>query len=203
MAEITTGLRGLLRHPLVYETVQSLMGGSGSRKRFADTHIRAEPGDVVVDIGCGPAELLRHLPDVRYIGFDPNPHYVERAKRVFGARGTFHCKYFDAADAQTLPPVDVAVVSAVLHHMDDGQARELFDLLRQAVRPGGRVVSLDNVFIENQNPIARWLISMDRGRHVRGPGGYRELARHAFETVDATIEHKRFPPYTHFIMTAS
>ncbi len=85
--------------------------------------------------------------------------------------------------------------------MDDAQASELFVLLRQVLKPGGRVITVDNVFTERQNPIARLLISLDRGRHVRSPAGYEALARGAFAHVDGTVVAQAFPPYTLFFMT--
>ncbi|MEM6661814.1 MAG: class I SAM-dependent methyltransferase [Pseudomonadota bacterium] len=208
MAEVNTGFRGLLRYAAIYEILQSLMGAERGRRHFVSKHVRPNSGDVVVDIGCGPAELLRHMPAVRYFGYEPNPRYVERAKKAFSDQvasglGNFQCKYFDEDDLAQLPPVDIAIVSAVLHHMDDEQAQHLFGLFRKILKPGGRVVTLDNVFVDNQNPIARFLISMDRGQNVRSPEGYAALAEGVFDRIDTTVEHRRFPPYTHFIMTAS
>jgi SAM-dependent methyltransferase len=203
MTERKRGLYAALRHPVVYETVQRLMGSPDrGRRRFAEHFVRAQPGDRVLDIGCGPAHLLAHLPDVEYIGWEPNGAYVAKARETFGDRGTFHVGLFGPAQARELAPVDIAIVSAVLHHIDDAQASELFDLLRQVVKPGGRVITLDNVFIERQNPIARFLISLDRGRHVRSPAGYEALARSAFAHVDGKVVPQAFPPYTHFFMTA-
>ncbi|EUA32283.1 putative methyltransferase type 12 [Mycobacterium intracellulare] len=98
--------------------------------------------------------------------------------------------------------MDIAIVSAVLHHMDDAQANELFGLLRQVLKPGGRVVTLDPVFTERQNPIARLIISLDRGRHVRSPASYEALARAAFTDVRGQVVVQAFPPYTRFFMTA-
>jgi SAM-dependent methyltransferase len=196
------GLYAALTHPKLYETVQRLMGADARRRDFSHEFVRARPGDRVLDIGCGPAHLRAHLPEVEYFGWEPNASYVEKARKTYGDRGTFHVGFFGPEQARSLDPVDIAIVSAVLHHMDDAQASELFALLRQVVKPGGRVITLDNVFIERQNPIARLIIGFDRGRHVRSPVGYEALARGVFAHVTGTVVPQSFPPYTYFYMTA-
>jgi len=196
------GLYAALRNPKLYETVQRLMGADERRRHFAEEFVRAQPGDRVLDIGCGPAHLRAYLPDVEYIGWEPNAAYVEKARNIYGDRGTFNVGFFGPEEARSLDPVDVVIVSAVLHHMDDAQVTELFSLLRQVLKPGGRVITLDNVFIERQNPIARFLISLDRGRNVRSPDGYETLARGQFAKVSGAVVPQAFPPYTYFYMTA-
>lgn len=198
------GLYAALRNPKLYETVQRVMGGDERRRHFAEEFVQAQSGDRVLDIGCGPAQLRAYLPDdVEYIGWEPNAAYVEKARKIYGDRGTFNVGLFGPAEAHSLNPVDIAIVSAVLHHMDDGQVTELFQLLRQVLKPGGRVITLDNVFVECQNPIARFLISLDRGRNVRSPDGYEALAKGEFANVRGTVVPQSFPPYTYFYMTAS
>lgn len=196
------GFYAALRNPKVYETVQSWMKADRVRSEFVQRFVRPQPGDRVLDIGCGPAHLLAHLPDVEYIGWEPNASYVNKARTIYGDRGTFHVGLFGPEEARSLEPVDIAIVSAVLHHMSDVQARELFGLLRGVLKPGGRVITLDNVFIKGQNPIAKLLISLDRGRHVRSPDGYQQLARDTFGQVEGTVVPQTFPPYTYFYMTA-
>ncbi len=201
MAERQRGLFSLLKYAPIYDTVQRIMNANDVREKFARDFICAAPGDKVLDIGCGPAHLLAHMPRVDYIGWEPNSKYIEQARKDYGERGTFNVGYFGAEEASQLKNIDIAVISAVLHHMSDSEAQELFRLLRKVLSPNGRIVTLDNVFVADQNPIARFLISMDRGRHVRSPDGYLALARSHFDKVSGTTVHSRFPPYTYYFMT--
>ncbi|WP_371420915.1 class I SAM-dependent methyltransferase [Tardiphaga sp.] len=203
MAERKKGLFSLLKYAPVYDTVQRIMRVDEIRAQFARDYICAAPGDVVLDIGCGPAHLLAHLPPVKYIGWEPNPHYVSQARRDYGDRGVFNVGLFGPRQARDLEnTIDIAIVSAVLHHMNDSEAKELFALLSTTLKPGGRIVTLDNVFVDKQNLIAKFLISIDRGRHVRDPDGYLSLARSSFERATGDVVHRVFPPYTYFFMTA-
>jgi len=192
----------LLNFPRAYDAAQWVLGARDGRERFARDHLRARNGDRVLDIGCGSAPILSYLPEVDYHGWDPNARYIERARRLYAGRGRFHTGLFGPQEARTLGPVDIVILSAVLHHMTDTEALELFALLRSIVKPGGRVVSVDNVFIEQQHPVARFLINLDRGRHVRTPQGYQALARRSFGSVVGEVVNQSFPPYTHFYMTA-
>jgi len=84
------GLYAALTDPKLYETVQRLLGAESRRRDFAQRFVHAKPGDRVLDIGCVPAHLLAHLPDVEYSGWEPNAAYVAKARKTYGDRGTFH-----------------------------------------------------------------------------------------------------------------
>jgi SAM-dependent methyltransferase len=202
MAELRTGIRGsLLASPLIYEFVQTIFGAARVRQEFVREHLRAKSGEKVLDIGCGTGDLVKYLPPVNYIGYEPNESYVAHARTHFP--GKFHAKIFDAADAEETLDVDLVIISAVLHHLDDEEASSLFALLRRCLKSTGRIVTIDPVFVEQQNPIARFFISIDRGQNVRTPSGYEELAKGLFETVNGVMQHQRMLPYTRWIMTIS
>lgn len=204
MAQVTSGVRAVLSHPVAYEAFQRFMGAKRRREWIVHDLIRPFPGMRILDLGCGPAEILDSLPaDVAYTGYDMSAEYIEAAKAKFGARGTFHCRLLEEAEAATLEPFDVVMGIGVLHHLDDGTARQFMTLARAGLKPGGRVLTLDACYVPKQNPIARFIISKDRGQHVRDEAGYRALAEGIFTGVAGAVKHWAWIPYTHWSMECS
>ena len=204
MAQITSGPRAVLSSPAVYDTFQWLMGGRVGRTDFATTMVRARAGMRVLDVGCGTGELLAYLPDgVYYHGWDISDAYVAAARERFGSSGQFTAGLLTEAAVISEAPYDVVIASGVLHHLNDGLVRELAHLARLAVRNGGRFVSVDPVVAAGQHPLARFLISRDRGQHVRTPDQYLGLVQPAFSDPAGVVRHRRWVPYTHWMMEAT
>lgn len=154
-------------------------------------------------IGCGPADILDFLPAVDYIGFDANPKYIQEAMERYKDRGTFFCEVV----SQVSLPIDyyayfdIVLAIGVLHHLNDAEAPDLLRLAHIALKPGGRLITLDGVFTERQSPCARWIISMDRGQFVRNQSGYTNLVRQVFENLTVSIRYDMIRvPYTHIII---
>jgi len=203
MAQITSGIRAVLSSPRVYDVFQRLMGGHVGRTDFSAHVVRAHPGTRVLDIGCGTGDLLAYLPDgVEYHGWDISASYIEAARARFGSRGAFHSGLVSEADLAGLPPFDVVIASGVLHHLDDDEVRAFARLARRALAGHGRLATIDPVWAPGQHPIARALIARDRGQHVRTPEAYTALLRSVFPDVTGTLRHRRWVPYTHWMMEA-
>lgn len=189
MAERTTGWRAVLSHPRVFEAVQHAVGARSWLKRFVQGTIKPQPGQSMIDIGCGPAAILNYLPPLEYCGFDHSAAYIDAAKKRFGDRTGVR---FFCADASTfrqygVGPFEVATAIGLLHHLDDRQVLDLFANVREMLTPDGRLFTADPCFFDGQHGITRRIIAADRGQHVRDFNSYASLARKVFPSATASL----------------
>jgi hypothetical protein len=132
---------------------RSMEGGAAERvERIAGLPWDAE---LVVDVGGGTGrmleELLRRHPSLRGVLFDL-PEVVEQADvpdQCEAVAGSF----FDG-----VPAGDAYVLSRILHGFDDETAAGILAKIRQAARPGARVLIIDAVLPEGNEPHGnKWL----------------------------------------------
>jgi SAM-dependent methyltransferase len=155
----------------------------------------------VLDIGCGPGDILEYLPDVAYVGIDLSPSYIEAARVRFGSRGRFICKPVEEMVVEEPESFDIVMANGVVHHLDDSSAMGLYGLARAALKPTGRFVSIDGAFVKGQSPVARLLLRNDRGKFVRAPEDYAALASRVFPDVKVSVRHDLLRvPYTHVML---
>jgi len=183
---VLSRVKSLLSSVPMYVGLQKAVGAHRVRY-LALERLDLKPGDVVLDVGCGPAYYFDRLPAVRYFGFDTSERYIEHARKRFGDRGEFRCEIFTADHLAELPPVDKVMLLGLLHHLTDEQSRHLLDLSARALAPTGEVISIDPTFEPKQNPISKWMSANDRGEHVRQPEGFVALAGEAFGDVQGEI----------------
>ena len=193
-------LRSILAFPSVYRLFGRLVAGN-VRTVYTREFVKAEPGQRVLDLGCGPGDVLDHLPDVDYVGIDINPRYVRAAQTRFGQRGTF--RHEDVADTvvRDAGSFDIVMANGLLHHLTDDEVRQLLTLAQRALKPGGRLVTFDGCFVPGQSRLARLLLRMDRGRFVRTQEAYAALTSAVFGEVECHLRDDLIRiPYTHLIM---
>jgi SAM-dependent methyltransferase len=194
--------RALLSLAPAYRLCSWTVGADQMRRQYSNEYIRAQPGQRVLDLGCGPGDMLEYLPDVDYEGYDISDAYIKAAQAKFGTRGKFFHERVEGLKTRPWPePYDLVLGTAVLHHLSDEEAMSLFQIAARAGRPGGRLVTLDGCYRDGQSRIARTLLKMDRGQFVRSEEEYRRLAGTAFGSVRAAIrEDLAAIPYTYIIM---
>jgi SAM-dependent methyltransferase len=203
MSHRSTGIYRIFQSAAVYERFQRLLGSDAARRRFVRELLRPSPGARILDIGCGTGAILDYLPrDVDYVGYDLNPGYIEDARRRYSGRGRFYCARVEEAPEEP-GSFDLVLAVAILHHLDDSAAGGLLASAHRNLRPGGALVTLDPVRHPGQSPIARLLVALDRGRRVRTPEGYRDLAASHFPSIATALLTDLLPiPYSHFLMRA-
>jgi SAM-dependent methyltransferase len=186
-----SGLLRWLKVPFLYKAFQDAVGGSALYRRLIEKHVRAKPGDKVIDIGCGPVRALERLPNVEYVGFDINPDYIAFAKRTYGSKGTFVIgNTRSLRDDSRFKDADIAIAIGVLHHLDDEEAVDCFRFAYDALKGGGRLICHEACWIPNQGAFSKYIMSHDRGRNIRTEQQYRQLAGKVFRTVHAWVDPK-------------
>ena len=182
-----------LQLPRLYNLVQKLVGGGRDRAAFVRTHVVFRPDDKIVDAGCGTGGALEFLPPVKYLGFDPNAHYVRVARSRYGSRGEFLCGDANSPRVRELAQgADAFLSLGVLHHLTDQQIREILSLAQTCLRPGGRFIFYEPCFSANDHWVGRIFMRLDRGGNIKTDQAWRALISEYFATVE---EYIRRPVY--------
>lgn len=193
-------VRSALSLPQAYKLFWHAVGGASYIRTLVREHVQPAADSRILDIGCGPGQVVPFLGPCEYTGVDISAEYIESARNRF-PHASFYC---DRVDKYKLPHksyFDRVIALGVLHHLDDAEALQLFETAHEALKPGGKLVTLDGVFVQGQSAIARELLKRDRGEFVRNEAGYSQMAEKVFSTVKVTIRHNLLRiPYSHIIM---
>jgi SAM-dependent methyltransferase len=186
-----SGLLGWLKVPFLYNAFQAAVGATTLRRKLIENHVRAKPGDKVIDIGCGSAPALQWFPAVEYIGLDINPDCIALARRTYASRGTFIVGNPQSVGGDSrFKAADIVMAIGVLHHLDDEEAEQCIRFAYDALNTTGRFVCHEPCWIPSQGAISKFIMSTDRGRDIRTEQQYRQLSAKVFNKVDAWVDTK-------------
>lgn len=191
-------LRRVLESPVVYQLFQQSGGFFNARLKAIARHLDVPETGVIVDVGCGPGYLRRHLPSTcRYIGFDTDQDYIDFARRHHAQNAEYHCQPFDAGAVAQVRPVDIVMMNGLLHHLTDAEAQTVVTDAYNALKPGGRIFTLDGCYTPGQTAFKRRLLDLDRGQYVRTRDEYAALFAGEFGPVRSVVEEDlSWVPYT-------
>lgn len=179
---------------------QKIMSGTSFRKKIIKKNIRNK-NKKVLDIGCGPAEILEYIPSAVYYGFDIDRRSINYAKNKFKNNNYhFFCKRFEKDDLKRLPKFDYVILFGILHHIDNVEAKNILYLCKKVMKKNAILLTEDPIFIKKQNLIAKFLITRDRGMNVRIKDDYTNLVKTHFKKIKSNITRQFFIPYTWFSM---
>jgi len=166
-------LHPILQHPLVFDVQERLCNNYDAVEReFHDYLIAARD---VLDIGCSTGACAASVFDFnrhRYVGIDIDASYVAHAARRYPA-GRF--LRMDARRLQFAEEsFDRVLFMGAMHHMSDDLVRECLREVRRVLRPDGRVLVGEPVFVRDW-PLSTLLLRLDRGGFIRSTEGYSGL----------------------------
>ncbi|APT10454.1 MULTISPECIES: class I SAM-dependent methyltransferase [Mycobacterium] len=139
----------VLNYPRTYEWATNAWS-LGLRARMWDRLVGlsgAEPGNRVLDVGCGTGYFTRRIaravhPGGSVVGIDPSQSMVDYAARRAPANAAFQ-----VASAEDLPfsdqSFDVVVSSLAFHHFPVDRRADAVRQMFRVLRPGGRLCIAD------------------------------------------------------------
>jgi len=193
-------IRSVLAIPAAYNLWWRVVGGPAWAKVLVGQYIQPRAGARILEIGCGPGTIAGYLPDSEYVGFDMSSKYVEMARKRF-PHAQFVCERVSQFSLAKQQSFDAVLALGIVHHLDDQEARQLFQIAYDALKSGGKLITFDGVWTSDQSPVARWLLARDRGEYVRNKGEYVNIASQVFANVKANVRHDLIRiPYSHLIL---
>jgi putative AdoMet-dependent methyltransferase len=158
-------------------------------------------GSVVMEFGVGTGNLSRLLlaAGYRVIGIEPSAAMREKAKSKLPELELYEGHFLHIPDG--LPPVDGIVSTYAFHHLtDEEKDRALRDFARR-LRPGGRIVFADTVFLDEETKQAMQQEAEKRGFHELALDLNREYypvverLKSAFHQAGLTVRLKQLNRY--------
>lgn len=197
---MTQYLRRVLSIPAAYQLWWNVVGGPALANVLVSEYVRPKAGARILEIGCGPGTIVGYLPPSDYLGFDLSPKYIELARKRFPT-AHFVCERVSQFTLAREQSFDVVLAFGIVHHLEDAEARQLFQIAHDALKPAGKLVTVDGVWTDDQSPAARWLLARDRGEYVRGEREYVGIASQVFRNIRPSVRHDLLRiPYTHLIL---
>ena len=152
----------------LYDPIVGLMGFDRARQELISA-AKLEPGQRILDIGCGTGTLAvmlkRQYASSSLIGLDPDPKALRRARTKATRNGV--SVQFDQGFADKLPYKDDSFErvfsSFMFHHLDEQERKSMLREVLRVLTPRGSFHLLD--FVANQPShglLDRWLQSHAR-----------------------------------------
>lgn len=203
MAQRISGAYRLITIPSIYKGLMFALGADRAITRYVHEVLQPTAGMKMLDVGCGPANVLDYLPALDYVGIDLNEKHIAFARERYGNRGKFLVGNVAEDLRQDEHKFDLINASGILHHLSDDEAMSLFQSLKRLLRPAGRIVTFDNVWLPEQRSVAKLLNRMDSGLNIRSQDGYVGLLEYSGLNVETRIFHDLLRiPYDHIVMIA-
>ncbi len=156
---------------------------------------RAQPGDRIVDLGCGagPVSLLLAERGARVLAVDGNQATLRRLEQAARERSLTGLEVLARPiDCLSLPArsADLIVTSYALHRLRDADKQRLVAAAYHWLRPGGTFIVADMMFGRGTSSQDRAIIrSKVRSLASKGIGGWWRIAKNSYRYLVRVQDH--------------
>jgi len=156
-----------------YDFFTALMGMGVNRpnSRMVVELAQIQPGDAVLDVGCGTGNLTLTAqtaagPGGRVHGIDASPEMIETAKKKAARLNSLVVFNVGLIEQLAFPDAtfDKVISRLVIHHLPDDLKVKAFDEIRRVLKPGGRILIAD--FIQPRNHVLNHITGAMVGSHM-------------------------------------
>ena len=150
----TPGTKSLVMHSEArYYDLLAWLLTLGRERAFRERLVelaRLEPGEAVLDVGCGTGTLAiavkRRVGAAGTVhGIDASPEMIDRARRKAAKAGVDVAFQTGIVEALPFPDArfDAVVSTLMLHHLPRPIRQQCAREMRRVLKPGGRVLAVD------------------------------------------------------------
>ena len=180
--DIPDNLKKLLEIPLVYNCFQHCTGYYKFMiQKVSESILEINPTSVV-DLGCGPGMLLqKRIINNNYLGIDISSKYTIQAEmnaKKLSIQSLFETKKVEKVNYEKYSeflgarPIFLAV--GLFHHLPNENLKLLLEQIKKT-QSNAQMISIDPVFIDNQDFVSKYIVSQDRGKFVRHKNDLTEI----------------------------
>ncbi len=174
-------LTHILKFARFYQLYQWLVGAHKYQHLFNHEYICYQSDEKVLDIGCGPADILNILPpSVDYTGIDISEDYIQKARQTWPDKTFIQGDIADSKFPVEDNSFDTVFFIGVQHHLPDEVVSEMLRFAYRKLKKGGRMLSLEPVYTEKQGILERFIMRSDRGKFIRTADEYQKLTKRVF-----------------------
>ena len=156
---------------------------------------RVQPGDRVIDLGCGRGQVSLELAErgAHVLAVDGSPALVSQLNQIAQARSLPGLEVLTRSlDCLSLPvrSADLIVTSYALHRLRDTDKQRLVAAAYHWLRPGGTLIVADMMFGRGATSQDRAIIkSKIRSLARKGIGGWWRIAKNSYRYLVQVKEH--------------